>query len=403
MITSNTQVRVLGVSGMAMALVTVAGWQAGGWRVGVGSLIGILAGFALYHASFGFTAAWRRFLRERRGAGLRAQFVLIVATIAVAFPLMHYGRDFGIPVNGFVFPIGVALVVGAFMFGIGMQIANGCASGTLFTVGGGSSRMVVTLAAFVAGSVIATAHIPFWNSLPKEKGFSLVTQFGPFGAFAVTAGLLALIAFVSIRLEKRKHGALEETGRTGSLFTGPWSLVLGAVAIAVVSVATLVVLGRPWGITSGFALWGAKIAYAMGIDVTGWEYWRGMKDAVTERSVFADATSVMNFGIIAGAMAAAALAGKFRPKRSITAMEAATAIAGGLLMGYGARLSFGCNIGAYLGGIISGSLHGWIWFAFALAGSIAALPLRRLAGMDPARSKPAVAAPSGPVVASVQK
>ena len=39
---------------------------------------------------------------------------------------------------------------------------------------------------------------------------------------------------------------------------------------------------------------------------------------------------------------------------------------GGVLMGIGARLSFGCNIGAFLAGTASGSLHGWIWFAVAL-------------------------------------
>jgi uncharacterized membrane protein YedE/YeeE len=30
------------------------------------------------------------------------------------------------------------MVFGAFLFGIGMQLAGGCASGTLFTVGGGA-------------------------------------------------------------------------------------------------------------------------------------------------------------------------------------------------------------------------------------------------------------------------
>ena len=30
-------------------------------------------------------------------------------------------------------------------------------------------------------------------------------------------------------------------------------------------------------------------------------------------------------------------------------------------MGYGARIAFGCNIGAYFGGIASFSLHGWLW------------------------------------------
>ena len=37
-------------------------------------------------------------------------------------------------------------------------------------------------------------------------------------------------------------------------------------------------------------------------------------------------------------------------------------------MGYGARLAFGCNIGALFSGIASGSLHGWLWMAAALAG-----------------------------------
>ena len=39
------------------------------------------------------------------------------------------------------------------------------------------------------------------------------------------------------------------------------------------------------------------------------------------------------------------------------------------LMGYSARLAFGCNIGALFGGIASGSVHGWVWFLFAFIGS----------------------------------
>jgi uncharacterized membrane protein YedE/YeeE len=77
----------------------------------------------------------------------------------------------------------------------------------------------------------------------------------------------------------------------------------------------------------------------------------------------------MNFGIIFGAMAAAALAGKFSPVLRIGWKQILTAVIGGLLMGYGARLAYGCNIGAYLGGIVSGSLHGWLWGIFAFAGS----------------------------------
>ena len=59
-------------------------------------------------------------------------------------------------------------------------------------------------------------------------------------------------------------------------------------------------------------------------------------------------------------MAAAGLAGRFAPVWRLNRRDVLTAIAGGLMMGYGARLAYGCNIGAYLGGLASGSLHGWL-------------------------------------------
>jgi hypothetical protein len=51
-------------------------------------------------------------------------------------------------------------------------------------------------------------------------------------------------------------------------------------------------------------------------------------------------------------------------------------------MGYGARLSFGCNIGALFSGIATGSLHGWLWFAAAFVGSFAGIWLRPVFGLD---------------------
>ena len=50
---------------------------------------------------------------------------------------------------------------------------------------------------------------------------------------------------------------------------------------------------------------------------------------------------------------------------------------GGFFMGYGARLAFGCNIGALFGGIASGSMHGWVWFLFAFIGSYFGVKARK--------------------------
>ncbi|MEO1066807.1 MAG: YeeE/YedE family protein [Pseudomonadota bacterium] len=366
---------LLGVAGLcAVALLAI---QNGNLNRGMAVLIGGFAGFALYHASFGFTAAWRRIVVERRGNGLRAQMLLIGITCCVSFFLIDYGRDVTLPwfggedwtlrTGGFVNPWGVGSAIGAFMFGFGMMFGGGCASGTLFTSGGGSSRMAITLFFFIMGSVIATHHLGFWHGLPRFGGYSFVNDLGAPSALLLFLTVLGAIYIGTIVIEKRTWGDTEGFGETESLLRGKWSKLIGALALVIVSVGTLLVLHRPWGITSGFALWGAKMFYAVGIPVQEWPAWSVNR---LERSVFADATSVMNFGIIFGAMVAAGLAGRYKPTFKIAPKDLATAIIGGLLMGYGARLAYGCNIGAYLGGLVSGSMHGWWWLIFGFMGSV---------------------------------
>src|ERR1700692_1024085 len=97
-------------------------------------LLGAAMGLVLYHAAFGFTSAWRVFIADRRGEGLRAQMLMLAIAVMLFFPALSAGSIFGQPVHGNVSPVGVSLLFGAFIFGIGMQIGGGCASGTLYTV-----------------------------------------------------------------------------------------------------------------------------------------------------------------------------------------------------------------------------------------------------------------------------
>jgi uncharacterized membrane protein YedE/YeeE len=94
----------------------------------------------------------------------------------------------------------------------------------------------------------------------------------------------------------------------------------------------------------------------------------------------------MNFGIIVGALLAAALAGRFAPTWRIPLRSAGAAVIGGLLLGYGARLAYGCNIGAYFSGIASGSLHGWVWLIAAFSGNVIGTRLRPLFGLEVERT-----------------
>ncbi|MQT86427.1 YeeE/YedE family protein [Pseudomonas sp. FSL R10-2964] len=347
-------------------------------------IVGAALGLTLYHAAFGFTSAWRVFINDRRGAGLRAQMVMLAVAVVLFFPALGAGTLFGQPVVGLVAPIGVSVVFGAFIFGIGMQLGGGCASGTLFTVGGGNARMLVTLLFFICGSLIATQHVDWWFALPAFPATSIVKSFGVVPALLLSLAVFAIIAAVTVRLEKSRHASLE-AGVTSEhqglrrFLRGPWPLVWGAIGLALLNYATPALAGRPWGITSAFALWGAKAASGLGVDVGSWGFWQMPGNAkALAAPVWEDITSVMDIGIVLGALLAAGLAGRFAPSLKIPPRSLLAAVIGGLLLGYGSRLAYGCNIGAYFSGIASGSLHGWVWLVAAFIGNTVGVRLRPL-------------------------
>ena len=346
-------------------------------------LLGGALGLVLYHAAFGFTGSWRLLVAEGRGAGLRAQMVMLAVASALFLPIIADGELLGRSVGGALAPVGVSVLVGAFLFGVGMQLGGGCASGTLFTLGGGSTRMLLTLLFFMVGSVLGSAQIHWWLEAPSLGTIALGRMLGWQGALALQLGLFALIAAASVAIERRRHGdhepivRLRPEGSRAHLLRGPWPLVWGALLLALLNLATLALAGHPWTVSFGYTLWGAKLAGAAGLDLSAVPFWTWrFPNAALAGSVFENTTSVMNFGIVAGAFLAAGLAGRFAPAGRIPPGAALAAALGGLLMGYGARLAFGCNVGAYVSGIASGSLHGWLWLVAALAGTWLGIKLR---------------------------
>ncbi|HSV56545.1 MAG TPA: YeeE/YedE thiosulfate transporter family protein, partial [Magnetospirillaceae bacterium] len=74
--------------------------------------------------------------------------------------------------------------------------------------------------------------------------------------------------------------------------------------------------------------------------------------------------------LVAGALFATLAASGFKFKKIKGWRQALAAVLGGLLMGYGARIAFGCNIGALYSGIASLSLSGWVFGVFLFVGAI---------------------------------
>ncbi|WP_425266958.1 YeeE/YedE family protein [Amycolatopsis circi] len=385
---------------LAVAAVLAVGltayvWAAHGAKFGVLLVLGLLLGLALFHSRFGFTSAWRQLIAVGNGQGLRAHTLLLGTAATLVALICGTGAGlFGskpLPVAN-VGPIGLALFVGATLFAIGMQLGGACASGTLFAVGAGQSTIVLTLGGFITGSVIYTWGYPLFTGWPQVSGFLLSDHVGWFGSWAITIAVLVAIVIGTRVVQKRRVPPPVDTVPTAHgfarIFRGSWPVLVGAVVLGVLAGAVYLVSGGIWGVTSAFSLWGAKILQVFGLHPEQWEFWQLKANATSlSKPIWQDKTSLTDIGIMIGAFVAAAAAGAWKIHSSIPWRTAVAAVLGGILMGIGARLANGCNIGAYLGGISVGSLHGWLWGAFALFGTWIGLKLRPLFGLgNPVRT-----------------
>lgn len=353
-----------------------------GWRPPVLWLLGLLLGATLYHASFGFTSAYRRMILARDMRGVQAQLLLLALGTILFAPVLAAGEVFGHAVGGAWAPVGLSVAAGAFLFGVGMQLAGGCGSGTLYTAGGGSLRMLLVLAAAWGGSFLASLHMGWWQRLPSSEALVLADAFGWPGAVATQLVFIGALALLARRLARPVVQRLPARTGRARVLSGPWPLAAGAVLLALGNLGVLLVAGHPWSITWAFTLWGAKAATLLNWDPSSSAFWQGdFQSAALAGSVMEDTTSLMDLAIMLGALCAAALAGRFSPRWRMPWRSLVAALLGGLAIGYGARIAYGCNIGAFVSGVASLSLHGWLWIAAALPGTWIGVRLRPLFGL----------------------
>jgi uncharacterized membrane protein YedE/YeeE len=113
------------------------------------------------------------------------------------------------------------------------------------------------------------------------------------------------------------------------------------------------------------------------MELAGFAFWSGAGNAERlTQSLLLDITSVTDFGLLLGAGIAARWKGPLAAQVSLPTRLWIVGALAALLMGYASRLAYGCNVGAFFSGISTGSLHGWVWFIAAFAGSLLGVRLR---------------------------
>jgi uncharacterized membrane protein YedE/YeeE len=161
----------------------------------------------LFHSRFGFTSAWRQLVAVGQGKALRAHMLMLAVACTLFAPVLAGAVTLAGPVVPSLAPVGTSLFAGAFLFGVGMQLGGSCASGTLFAIGSGQTAILVTLAGFVAGSVLGAYHFAFWTQdLPTGRPVSLAdTRFGYLGAWVVSLAVMGGIVAAAYLLARRRR------------------------------------------------------------------------------------------------------------------------------------------------------------------------------------------------------
>ncbi|HEY9037697.1 MAG TPA: YeeE/YedE family protein [Roseovarius sp.] len=352
------------VIGALIAVVLVAALA--GPRFGLMLAIGLGLGMTLEGLRFGFAGPWRAMILRRDPAGILAQLLSIAIVAIVAIPLLqsHAGELVGAEA-----PVGFAMIGGAFVFGAAMQVVLGCGSGTLVNAGSGNPVGLLALPFFAIGSFFGAYSLVWWTDLGS---LPIIVLRGGQG-LAITLVLLGAVA--AFLLWRAAPGTRRIPGR----------YIAAALLLAAFAIGNLLVAGQPWGVVYGLGLWVAKGAVGAGVDLSGSAFWSAPGNAARlGDSVLTDYTSLTNFGLIAGAFVIAnwRAGGLSAPLPSLPARAWVATVIAGLLLGFSSRLAFGCNVGAFFSGISTGSLHGWVWFAAAFAGSWVGVGLRPRLGLE---------------------
>ncbi|GAB4563955.1 MAG: YeeE/YedE family protein [Anaerolineae bacterium] len=352
---------------------------------------GLAYGFALQRGRFCFASAFRDLFLLQQSRTLRAILAgMAVATLGFALIMSNLVPNTAIgvlPPEAHVIPLGLHSVVGGILFGIGMVLAGGCVSGTLYRMGEGYVASWVTASGILIGLWGASKTWNWWwiNHISKRQPVWLPHLFGYGGAIALTLAALIGLFLLALWWEARSGVMFPEPvhGTSGADFRSRLRDLWGVVFVRAWPVTTTgIVLGainvfeyayqHPWGVTGELSRWADALASLVGLSagpLMGMDQLAGCALTAETGGGFLTHGLILNTGLIFGSWLAATLAGEFKIRRPRQRIRYAQSIGGGVLMGYGAGLAVGCTIGAMFSAIPSLAVNGW---AFAISLTVGA-------------------------------
>ena len=354
-------------------------WGAQAMTIGLTWGLGCLIGWILAHYRFGFSGPIRRTILNRDPRAVYPIAVLTAALIIGSAIVLSLAGSLGVTLDLSQAPIRPSLLVGAFLFGIGMQIAGRCGSGTLASVASPGHGFLSTLLGLILGVFFSSLHRPgIERFTPVGLGPISLLDFVPIWVavviqLVVLAGLLLLL---NVWCSKRLLLSKQSIG-------GPVDAkqVIAGLGLAVVMLAFLLITGETWKVLWSLGISGAHLAQGLGWNPAASDFWsvpKRLSVLSTPINWIRHPAVVVNLGVIYGAVTAGLWNGPRTTQPTLNPSFALPYFTGGFVMGYGGFLSYGCNVSSFLGGVMSFSLHGWLWLLAAFLGSYVWIRLAQL-------------------------
>lgn len=160
-----------------------------------------------------------------------------------------------------------------------------------------------------------------------------------------------------------QNNQLEKPSLYDIVLKREWSYYTGAVLIVILAMA-LCMVGSTWGVSGALGTWGSMFLGLFGIDTA-----TVFNNNTSNYSFFANQASITDIGLLLGASIACLLAAQWKIRNIKHYKQALAAIIGGLLMGVGAKMAGGCNIGGLFSQLPQFSLAAWLFLLFVFLGA----------------------------------
>jgi uncharacterized membrane protein YedE/YeeE len=335
------------------------------------ALTGFALGVVFQRSDFCFASGVRDLVRARRrrmALGILAALAAGTLGYAVVFGLqMPDPTGAYVPPTAFIARAGWHVVLGGFAFGAGMGIAGNCVSTSLFRIGEGSLAGPLTLAGAIVGFVLGYRAWPFlWShAVATAPTVWIPHHVGYAAALAIQLALLAALALVVLWKCPPEPTVAAEPATPAvvarRILVERWPAWIGGVLVGLIATAAYL-RTRPLGVTE--ELGRLARAWSGTVRLDGLDQIAGCTSSV-QQGLGDNGWLVLS--LVWGSLCAAIAAGQFRMKLA-PARIYVRALAGGVLLGFGAMISVGCSIGVLLSGVMAMSLHGWIFAAAMVAG-----------------------------------